>query len=336
MFKVFQTFFITAFFLVISACSSISTNYWYLSTDTLIVQGEFNQALKQLKKDGKDKQYILVRNKAIKHGNKKLNVIEALINKKQWAIAKHELNRLTETHPPLQQFSRIKNIIDKGEKEENRTMKTELALAKINFLNAEQKSTEFERRRKNIDSNWSYEETELQNKKLHLADKLYVLSLQALDQQDYFNAQKTYTEAIKINPKLSNKSLSIESGIGLRTKNNISIKSKQTLLTKQLNNAISNDDYDGIFVLQKILSKTPFEGKRLSKTLKRATEMRFKRSKLLDKQADTFYRVGKIANAIELWQEARLLSPENPDFFNKLTRASKVQSKLIKLRENID
>lgn len=336
MFKVFHILFITALCLVISACSSISTNYWYQSTDTLIEQGEFNQALKQLKKDGNDKQYLLVRNKAIKHASKKLNDIEARINKKQWATAKHELNRLIETHPPQQQFSRIKNTIDKGEKEENRKLKTELALAKINFLNAEQKSAEFERRRNNLDLNWSYDETQLQNKKLKLAQKLYLLSLQALGQQDYFNAQKTYSEAIKINPKLSNKSLSTESEIGLRTKNNMSIKSKQTLLTKQLNHAISKEDYDDIIVLQEILSKTPFEGKRLSNTLNRATEMRLKRAELLDKQADTFYRVGEIADAIELWQEARLLNPENPDFYNKLTRASKVQSKLIKLREKTD
>jgi predicted Zn-dependent protease len=314
----------------------MSTNYWYQSTDTLIEQGEFNQALEQLKKDGDDKQYILVSNKAIKHANKKLNAIQARINKKKWAIAKHELNRLIETHPPLQQFTRIKNIIDKGEKEENRKLKTQLALAKIKFLNAEQQTAEFERRRNNMDINWSYEETQLQNKKLHLAEKLYALSLQALDQQDYFSAQKTYNEAIKINPKLSNKSLSIKSKIGLHTKKNMSIKSKQTLLTKQLNNAISKEDYDDIIVFQKILSKTPFEGKRLSNTLRRATEMRLKRAELLDKQADTFYRVGEIENAIELWQEARLLSPENPDFYNKLTRASKVQSKLIKLREQTD
>ncbi len=336
MFKVFHRFLITAFFLVISACSTISTNYWYQSIDALIEQGEFNQALKQLKNDGNDKQYILVRDKAIKHANKKLDAIQARINKKQWAIAKHELNRLIETHPPLQKFTSLKNLIDKGEREEHRKLKTQLALAKIKFLNAQQQTAEFERRRNNMDINWSYDETKLQNKKLHLAEKLYVLSLQALDQQDYFNAQKTYNEAIKINPKLSNKSLSIESGIGLRTKNNMSIKSKQALLTKQLNNAISNEDFDDIFVLQKILSNTPFEGKNLSNTLKRATKMRLKRAELLDKQADTFYRIGEIANAIELWQEARLLSPENPDFFNKLTRASKVQSKLIKLREKID
>ncbi|MFT6260186.1 MAG: hypothetical protein ACJAYK_001170 [Crocinitomicaceae bacterium] len=336
MYKVLNNIFIVTCFFATTACSSLSTNYWYQSTDVLIEQGEFNQALKQLKQDGKNKQYEIVRNRAIKDAYKKISRIEASISKKKWAIAKHKFNKLYESHPPIRQFTRIKNKIDKGEKEENRKLQTKLALAKIQLLNAKQLNAEFNRRRNNINSTGSYDESLLKKQKLELAQTLYTLSLMALEQQDYFNAQKTYNEAIKISPKLSRNSLSIDLQKSLEPIKNHSIKSKQDSLYTKLNDAIASENFDNIITLQKILSKTPFEGKKLKKSLQLATKVRLEKANFLDKQADTFYRGAQLTAAIDLWRQAKLLNPENRNYYDKLARASKVQSKLIRLRKQTD
>jgi hypothetical protein len=103
-----------------------------------------------------------------------------------------------------------------------------------------------------------------------------------------------------------------------------------------LNDAIASENFDNIITLQKILSKTPFEGKKLKKSLQLATKVRLEKANFLDKQADTFYRGAQLTAAIDLWRQAKLLNPENRNYYDKLARASKVQSKLIRLRKQTD
>ena len=92
------------------------------------------------------------------------------------------------------------------------------------------------------------------------------------------------------------------------------------------------EDFTEIISLQKILSNAPFKGKQVNVAIKRSAAIRLQNAKLLDKQADTVYRQGDISRAISLWEEAKYLAPSLQSLQEKLARANKVQTKLLKLR----
>jgi tetratricopeptide (TPR) repeat protein len=332
MYKPFRLGIIITCFLSIHACSFIPSKIWYQSTESLLDQGEFKKALEQIAAEGNESLYVKVRKQALNKSKHKVTTISSYIDNKQWGMAEKKLNQLSKSFPWQDTFVLLKYRIDQGEAEETRLLKTQLALAQVEILRVKHLTVEFDRRRLNINHSWYFTESRLNNEKLTLAQSLYRLSLLALNQQDYQNAQKAYSEALKLNPLLDKYGLAITISRKINQKNNNAIKTKQASLIIELDNAILSEDFTKIITLQDILSKAPFKGEKLDSILNQATASRQKRALTLDKQADTYYRTGELINAIELWAQAKTLAPDDLNYHNKLARASRVQSKLTELR----
>ena len=153
-------------------------------------------------------------------------------------------------------------------------------------------------------------------------------------QQDYYNAQKTYEKATDLDRKLTANEITDAINTGPRQKNNAAIEERKKSLIRQLYLAIDKKNIEQILKIEKILSNKIFKGSEVDKALAKAEKFCLKSMKHLDERAATKYRKGHVSAAVNLWQQALKLRPDNIDLQEKLIRAKKVHNKLIKIHKS--
>lgn len=325
--------FFYASLLFLTACSSLPNTIWYQDTEELIDQHQYKKALEQIKADVPFNQafYKSTQNKAERYRNQKVAQLRRLIQEKQWGVAKNTLINLALSQPEHKNWKVIKDKLTASKTEEYRILNTELSLRKATLLNSKIKMAQFHQRSVTGPINWQKNESLLADEKLTLAEELLTLSTLAINQQDYRRAQNTYAKAIEFNHELKQAHLTEQINQGLSHSNRVAINKKQKQLLIKLNKAIQSLDFKTIDHYQKILSKAPFSGKKVKKSLSKAKKLRQKTALKKSRLADTLYRQRKIKEAIKLWKNAKFLDPELIEINDKLARSIKVQKKLQQL-----
>lgn len=326
-------FFIYSALLFLTACSVFPKAIWYQDTHALISQHQYEKALQQIKIEQPFNQtlYKNTKHKAKIYRNKQIINIVKLINKKQWGVAKNTLINLELSQPEHNDWKHINQKLVTSQAEEYRILNTKLALKKSILLSSKIEMAQFHQRSVTGPIHWYKQATILADEKLALAEELLALSSLAIKQQDYRNAQSTYAKAIGLNHELKQDHLTEQINKGLSSSNRTVINKRQKLLLKKLNFAIQSLDFKTMHHYQGILSKPPFSGKRLNKSLEQAKKLRKETAIKKSLLADTLYRQRKIKEAIKLWTSAKFLDPELSEIDGKLARSIKVQKKLQQL-----
>lgn len=332
MFKYMKGFILFIFAIFITGCSTTSSKFWFYSTDSLIDQGNYKQALNQLKEDNQQQTplYKSIQKSDATEAKKLIQAIKRNMNQKRWGLAKSNLNKLKQNHSWQPKFQTIEKALESQKANELRLIQTGLALSEAKLLEAELSLLDFEKRSSN--ASWSIKTLQLNHDKNRLASHLYELSVEAISVQDYERARKTYNQALKLNNQLHQSALSNSIKQGMDKPNQNTILDRQTALLNALNQALKEHDYDQIISLQAILTNAPFKGPAVAKAIKQANDTRQQQAKRLDKQADAVYRQGKVTDAIQLWKKAEKLAPTFTVVQDKLARANRVHKKLMKLR----
>lgn len=326
-------FFVYSTLLFLSACGTLSHTIWSEDTQTLLNQHQYAKALQQIKAELPfDKTlYKHTQNKARLYRNKQIVQLEKLIQKKQWGVAKNTLINLELSQPAHSDWLNIDKKLINSQAEEYRILNTRLTLKKAKLLSSKIDIAQFHQRSVTGPVHWYKKESILADEKLILAEELLALSSSAIQQQDYKNAQSTYAKAIELNHELKQAHLTEQINQGLSSRNRTVIDKRQKQLLRKLNHSIQTLDFKSIHHYQSILSKAPFSGRALNKSLKRAQKLRTESAIKKSQLADALYRQRKIKEAIKLWTSAKFLDPELPEVDEKLTRSIKVQKKLQQL-----
>ena len=333
--KLFFPFLMTLILGGLSGCSHMPAAFWTESVDELVAQHEYSRAIDLIESTqpiNRD-QLSAVKRQADRYRRKELNQVRSFIAQKKWGLAQKHLNTLVEDLPWHASFSLVQTDLNEQKAEEKRLIDTQKALAEANLLKANVLVDQFQERSHSGNLLWNSQTHPLQDRKQSLSYRLHELSIAALAKQDYFNAQKTYAEALSLNPNLNRPELSLAISKGVSQSQVDAIDQKQATLVKQLHTAIKAQDFSEIQLLQSILQHPPFSGKEVQIVLKKADKLLINTAKRKDKEADTAYRVGNLSQAIELWRDAQQLAPELIGIQDKLARAVKVQKKLAELRQ---
>jgi len=327
--------FLFATLVVLPGCSHMPANFWNESVQDLVANHEYQRAIELIETTSPNDRDELknVKRQADRYRRKELNQVRSFMAQKKWGMAQRHLNQLIEHLPWHASFSLVQTDLNEQKAEERRRIDTQQALAEANLLKANILVDQFKERSHAGHLLWNSQAHPLAEQKRELSYRLHELSIAALAKQDYFNAQKTYAEALALNPNLNRPELSIAINKGVSQSQVDAIDQKQDALVRQLNTAIANQNFQEIQLLQDILRHPPFSGKAVQRSLKTAYQLLVSTAKRKDKEADTAYRVGNLSQAIELWREAQRLAPELLGVQDKLARAVKVQKKLAELRQ---
>lgn len=334
MLKQLNFFLVSTLLLSLTACSTFPNKIWYKNVDQLILENNYKKALEQISKNNTDnpQRYLNIQKQANKHADVTLARINQLITNKEWGQAKHHLQKLEDNSPWQPRFNQLKNKIMLSQRNELRLIETKQALAEAELLQAKQLKFNHQARSTASGSKWFLPIASFDSEKDKLAESLYRLSLLALSKQDYENAHKTYSAALKLNGHLEKYTLTKTITQGLNKDKEHTILSQQNELLNKMDRAIKNQNFTEIIRLQNILSTAPFKGEDVKQAIKKANIQRLSRAKILAKEADTIYRQGNINVAITMWKEAKMLAPSLTQLSSKIARANKVQSKLDHLR----
>ncbi|MEH6346311.1 MAG: hypothetical protein V7785_14555 [Bermanella sp.] len=322
--------FITVF---LCGCSTTPV-FWYKDTDQLIQEHNYKKALQQAKTvPNYNQAYVKeIKGKAVKHLRTQLAAANRLIKQKEWGQIGHIINQLKNTQPPSPQISKLEDKLKQARSEEQRLLDTAQALAQANLLQIAFKQQNLSNRIHNNSFDWFDKDSQLQDHKQQLAQNLLQLSIQALSIKDYKNAQRTFQAAITFNEMLGHGKMQQDINDGLSQQNKSILSNRQHSLLNQLNAAINEQDFPLLIRLQNILSNEPFHGHSVQTALLLAKDLRLAQAKELDQKASHHYRQGKIIKALEQWQLALTLTPEDLHIHSKFLRAQKVQTKLKKLQ----
>lgn len=331
MFNQIYTLLLVSFFL--TGCASAPHFLGYQSTDELINNHQYQKALDRINAESPIDQVLLLKVKKLAdtYQQKQINKINLLVKQKQWGEARSILNNLYPNQPHLATYSSLKAKIDSGQKEEERLINTERALLNVQLLSVEFDQLNLSERINYGRTRWFFLNDDLDSKKQALAEELLYLSTQALLVKDYLNAQKTYEQAIKLDPNLGEGEITYAINAGLSQQNNRAINERQKSLIQQLNRAIKRQDYKSLIAIQAILSNEIFSGPEVNRALNKAKRTRHEHAYKLDEIASKEYRQGNISSAVTQWKKALKLMPGNISIQEKLIRAQKVQRKLEKL-----
>lgn len=327
---------ILSYQLLLTGCASTS-NFLGISTiDQLIDSHQYQKALTKIQSQKPINQALLlqVTARAEKQHKKQIYKIDNLIKQKKWGEAKSVLNTLKNNQPNLISLPALHIKIDKYQNEEDRLLKTKRALLEADLLNVQLLQQDLSERILYDEVNWLSNTDNLIIKKHTLADKLLHLSTQALLVKDYYNAQKTYEKATDLDRKLTANEITDAINTGLSQQNNAAIDERKKSLIRQLYLAIDKKNIEQILKIEKILSNKIFKGSEVDKALAKAEKFCLKSMKHLDERAATEYRKGHVSAAVNLWQQALKLRPDNIDLQEKLIRAKKVHNKLIKIHKS--
>ncbi len=307
---------------------------WYKDTDQLIQEHNYKKALQQAKAAPNHSQAYIrkIKRKALGHLRTQLAAANTLIKQKEWGQVGHIIIRLKNTQPPSSQISRLESRLKQAISEERRLLNTAQALVQANLLQIAFKQQNLSDRIHNNSFDWFDKGSQLQENKKQLAQYLLQLSIQALSIKDYKNAQRTFQAAITFNEMLSHGKMQQDINDGLSQQNKSILSSRQHSLVNQLNAAINKQDFPLLIRLQNILSNEPFHGHSVQTALLLAKNLRLAQAIELDQKASHHYRQGKIIKALEQWQLALTLTPEDLHIHSKFLRAQKVQTKLKKLQ----
>ncbi|MBL4797560.1 MAG: hypothetical protein JKY50_09110 [Oleispira sp.] len=318
---------------LLSGCASTPINFWQSSTEQLIENHHYQQALEQISADTPIDQALLLKVKKLAEVQRKKRIYEIglLIKQQQWGRAREALKQLDSNQPNLISFTTLNLLIDKAQFEEERLVNTQLALLEAQLLVIQLAQQDLSDRIYYDKINWFFSGEDLKNQKQPLAEKLLRLSTQALLINDYKNAHLAYEKAIELDSQLDTGELTIAINTGLTNQYNKAISERRNSLIKQLSLAISIQDFDYIIKIQEILSHKSFYGPDVDWILSEAKKIRSEHSRRLDEIAKKEYRKGNISFAVTQWQQALQLTPSKIKIQEKLIRAQKVQRKLEKL-----
>ena len=322
--------------LSLTACSGLPKTVWFQETQALISQHEYKKALEQINVEQPFNKslYNHTQNKARIYRHKQIARIKSLIQEKQWGVAKNALISLKLSQPQHKDWQQISALLKTRQTNEYRLLKTRLSLKKASLLTSKIEMAQFHQRSVSGPIHWYKQESTLADEKLALAEELLELSTLAITQQDYQSAQSTYAKAIELNHELKRAHLTEQINQGLSHSNRAAINKRQKQLLRKLNQSIKSLDFETMHHYQSILSKAPFSGKRLSKSLNKAKKLRKEAAIKKSRDADTLYRQRKIQEAIDLWTSAKFLDPELLELDEKLARSLKVQKKLKQLSQH--
>ena len=307
---------------------------WYKDTDQLIQEHNYKKALQQETSQPKHNQAYVreIKRKALKHLRTQLAVANKLIKQKEWGQIANIINQLKNTQPPSLQITKLEDSLKQAINEEQRLLDTAQALIEANLLQITFKQQNLSNRIHHNSFDWFDKDSQLQDLKQQLAQKLLQLSIQSLSMKDYNNAQRTFQAALTFNKMLSYGKIQQDINDGLSQQNKSILNKRQNSLVNQLNLAIKNQDFALLIRLQNILSNEPFHGHSVQSVLLEAKNLRQTQALELDQKASQHYRQGKIIKALKQWQLALTLSPEDLHIQSKFLRAQKVQNKLEKLQ----
>jgi len=333
MFKSLSILLLLCCSVLLTACASTPSNFWYSSTEQLIENQQYQKAIKQISAEDPVDRALLqqVEKLADKQRKKQTYRIGLLISQKKWGEARATLDQLNAKQPDPASFTTLSSRIDKAQLEEERLINTQQALLKAELLDIEFLQQDLSGRIRYNQINWFSSSNDLIKQKQKLAEQLLHLSTQALLKKDYANAQKAYEKAIEYDRQLGTGEITQAINVGLSQLNHEAINERRNSLIKQLYFAISVHDFDYIIKVQSILSNEPFHGAEVEKVLSKAQSTRLEHSLRLDEIASKQYRKGNISFAVTQWQQALRLTPTEIKIQEKLIRAQKVQRKLDKL-----
>jgi hypothetical protein len=322
--------------LSLTACSGLPKTVWFQETQELIAAHQYRKALEQISTEQPFNKslYNHTQHKAQVYRHKQITRIKNLIRQKQWGVAKNALITLEQSQPQHKDWKKIKNLLKTQQANDFRLLKTRLSLKKASLLTSKIEMAQFYQRSVTGPIHWYKQESTLAHEKLALAEELLELSTLAITQQDYQSAQSTYAKAIELNHELKRAHLTEQINQGLSHSNRAAINKRQKQLLKKLNISIRSLDYETMHHYQNILSKAPFSGKALSKSLNKAKKLRKEAAIEKSRRADALYRQRKIEEAIKLWTSAKFLDPELLELDEKLARSLKVQKKLKQLSQH--
>lgn len=322
--------------LCLTACSSLDKKVWFESTDSLIDKHQYQHAIEQVQNTKPIDTALLknIQRRANIYRRDQLKQLQILLIQKQWKKADLLLLKLKSTQPAHKQFERAEKKLDQLRNEERLILASEVALAQARLLIKKTDQLLFERLNTQSKLYWWQSNTPLQNEKHTLAETLLNLSTEAVAQNNFMLAQKTYEHALTLNPRDTSKTLQATINKGLAIKNAATIKQRQTALILKLNEAVIEENFEQIIKLLSALPKPPFKDKDIQLAITQAQDLLFTNAQELDQLADSIYRQGDISRAMALWQQAQVLAPSLPELKDKLTRAQKIKDKLDHLRQS--
>lgn len=322
--------------LALSACGTLSQPIWFESTDSLIVNHEYQRALEQAKNsETKDLELIrAIERQANIYRRKQLKRLQTHFIKKEWEHAEQLLYSLQLSQPPHPQFKRAVLQLEKLRSQEKLELESKVALAKAHLLEQQTQEHMFQRRNTQISRYWWQSQTPLVSEKHALADTLLFLSNEAIRQDNYKLAHTTFSQALEFNDELKDDPIRSQIRLGLKQRNAATISQRQTHLISKLRDAMEEENFEQILTISSVLSKPPFNSKAVDSALSDAQALLKENAQELEQQGDSIYRQGSIASAIELWQQAQALVPSLPGLQDKLIRAQKVKQKLDLLRQS--
>ena len=325
-----KIFIITVF---LCGCSTTPV-FWYKDSEQLIQEHNYKKALQQVRtRPNYNNSYIKeIKRKAFKHLRTQIIIVNTFIEQQEWGQAGNIISHLKKTQPPSSKIIKLEYSLKQAIGEEQRLLDTAQALVQANLLQIAFKQQNLSDRIHSHSFDWFNKDTQLQDHKQLLAQNLLQLSIQAISVKDYKNAQRTFQAAITFNGMLSYGKIQQDINDGLSQQNKSILINRQYSLVNQLTVAIKDQDFPLLIRLQNILSNEPFHGHLVQRVLLKAKNLRQTRSKDLDQKASYHYRQGKITEALEQWQLALTLTPEDLHIHSKFLRAQKVQSKLEKLQ----
>lgn len=315
---------------ILNGCSHLPKNIWFESTEQLVEDKQFAKAISKIETQQpvNKKQLRSVKRQASRYRQQQIRTINKLMTSKQWGQAQNIITKMTLSQPEHKSWQSIQKKLNHKKAQEQRIIDTEVALLQAKQLKIRMKQADFENRSVTGSFNWFTQDSTLAEERLDLAEWLIALSTAALEQQDYGRAQTTYAKAIELNQEIKASKLDQDINQGLTAQNDSSVLKRQTSLLKKLKNAMEQEDFPLIAKYQRILSRAPFKGKQVTKSLAQAKALRQRTAKLKDKQADKIYRQGEVKQAISLWQQVQLLDPQLKGIKDKLQRSLKVQKKM--------
>ncbi|MBQ0731115.1 MAG: hypothetical protein KBT75_10465 [Oleispira antarctica] len=327
------TFFLIACSALLSACAHSPSNFWHTSTEQLLENHRYEKAIEKISAEMPfDKALLLkVKNQAALQCKKQTAIINQLVKQKKWGEAREVLEQLNSNQPSQTPFTHFNSLINKAQLEEERLINTRLAMVEAQLLDIQFNQQDLYDRTHHNKINWFPQYDQLTVKRQALAENFLHLSTQALRVKDYRNAQIAYKKAIELDRELGTGEITQAINSGLSKQNTKAIDERRNSLIKQLDFAISTQNFEALLKVQEILSHEPFHGAEVEGALKKAKKTRLEHARRLDEVASKEYRNGNISLAVTQWQQALLLTPTDLKIQERLIRAQKVQRKLEKL-----
>lgn len=320
--------------LLLQGCSQHS----YLqqaSINSFTRQNDYKSALELLQADDpqNQQQRSAILKAASNYESELLNNIKREIHNQYWGKALYLCEQGKQKLPDASRLLPYAAHVREKLTVLDRKNKIRLSLAKAELELAKQADLQLEKQKTYPPSAFYFDTWVRNSERETLANELLDLALQSEQANDFSNQQDCYQTALKLFPEIRNNELAINLQSSIQTHQN-SVKSRRYAnQLAELDDAMQKLQLERIRDLQNIIRREGFSTPAGEDKLLEAENLIRNSCLEYDKQAEVFYRLGDMPKAVNLWQQALLLSPDNPDYEDKLRKARKIMQKMNTLRD---